>query len=237
MTRRNEETLRRHLGKSNPYSEEHWVEIKRTLANAGTNSALLDVSLRTKLNILAASFVQSSRSKYLANARKPPSLKEQTTELRKQIAELETTIKVLNEYATIYFIGPKFIDLIKAEREIGRRRAIKTLHRAQWPLIRCRDRLKAQLDRLTAAKGSNVPTIRAANRNAGQIYIEYWKELSRLWLSVVPCAVGLRHKHSHLRAFLRACSEPIFRSATTDNALRAFTDRYLPQSSSQTSDF
>jgi hypothetical protein len=169
--------------------------------------------------------------KYQSKVRKLPSLKVQTTELRKQIAELEITLRVLNQYATSYILGPEFFYLIKNKPEVSRRRAPKSLHHAQWPLMRCRDRLEIQLEQLTSPKERNSRTDRTSNnRSASQIYIDYWKELTRLWVGIVPNAISLRHKHSHLRSFLRACSELIFYAATTDNALRAFTDRYIPQS-------
>jgi hypothetical protein len=81
-----------------------------------------------------------------------------------------------------------------------------------------------------APKKRNAQTNRIGNKNAGQTYIDYWKELTRLWVDIVPNAKRLRHKHSYLQSFLRACSQPVFRTATTDNALSAFTDRHIRQS-------
>ena len=50
---------------------------------------MLSGRLRNKLDDLASGFARRSRLKYQSKVRKLPSLKVQTTELRKQIAELE----------------------------------------------------------------------------------------------------------------------------------------------------
>jgi hypothetical protein len=138
---RKNKMLGRHLGDAKPYTDEQWDGIKRHLFKAGVPEAMLSDRLRYKLDGLASTFARRSQSKYRPNARKPPSLKEQATELRKQIADLQTTIRILNDYATYYFFGPEFFDVVQDESEVSRRRAPKNPHRAQWPLIRCKKQI------------------------------------------------------------------------------------------------
>jgi hypothetical protein len=189
----------------------------------------LTVGWRRKLNDCAWRFSERSRRKYSRRTFRPLPPKQQAIQIQNEIAQLNNAIDMLNRYATYYYLDTSWLDLTGPKPLKAQRRDAKALHRAQWPLWHCRDHLQHRLDQLNKPQRSGLSALRG-NRNAEQIHTQYWKELTRLWLLIVPSPTISRHKH--LRNFLRACSEPMFPTATTDKALRAFTDRYLPQSKS-----
>src|SRR5215831_13283172 len=102
MTLQRNRTLSRHLGAAKPYTDVQWSNIKNHLAKAGVPETKLSDRLRKELDAVAYRFARRSQTKYTWKVRKHSSPKEHAADLRKQIDELEATIRVLNEYATSY---------------------------------------------------------------------------------------------------------------------------------------
>ena len=95
-----------------------------------------------------------------------------------------------------------------------RRHAATTYYAADAALKDAIALTRRQLGKLVAM-GSG------SDKNAEKLHRKFWRELLQLWLSL-PVAPGHR-THENLRAFLHACSAPIFPAATTPGALTAFT--------------
>jgi hypothetical protein len=69
---------------------------------------------------------------------------------------------------------------------------------------------------------------RIGNKNAKRLHRKFWGELLGIWRTL-PIA-SERRTHASLRAFLFACSAPIFPANTARGALTAFTkDHFKPR--------
>lgn len=67
---------------------------------------------------------------------------------------------------------------------------------------------------------------RIGNKNAKRLHRKFWDDLRTVWLTL-PIE---QHTHASLRAFLFACSAPIFPANTAHGALTAFTkDHFKPR--------
>jgi hypothetical protein len=77
-----------------------------------------------------------------------------------------------------------------------------------------------QFDRQEVMRGGRARTFKTMHN-------EYWMHLTRHWLTITANVSKRRHKHLH--RFLFASSKPVFREETTNEALDAFIERYVPR--------
>jgi hypothetical protein len=84
------------------------------------------------------------------------------------------------------------------------------------------DKLQARLAEL---QGKRKTTAQRSRENRTKVHREFWRDLARLWVGIG--AARSRHKHVLLQNFLRACSAPTFRAATTKGELAAFTKEFF----------
>lgn len=90
------------------------------------------------------------------------------------------------------------------------------------------DRVRRERDQLEAQSGRDGKEWREGNENAKKLHRKFWGELLSVWLTLRMAPE--RRTHENLRAFLHACSAPIFPADTTLGALTAFTkDNYKPR--------
>jgi hypothetical protein len=176
------------------------------------------------LSKLALHFAFRSRAVAPRVRTRQPTAKQQAAALKADIAALDTALEMIGTCQIHYKVFDRKLS------DMERRRFVRNLGGAVEPLTECRRQVQQQLDWLTASgERRRRPRSRRGNRGAAMIYTEFWIELTRLWQRLVPDAITQRHRHELLRRFLRACSKPVFPGATTDAALRAFTERHFPQ--------
>jgi hypothetical protein len=132
--------------------------------------------------------------------------KQRVDRLRRELTTLTEALAILDEAKGEGYLG--VTDELRAA-------AHGTLHAELTDLIA---RLHARLDMLTMPSRSST--------NARKMHVEYWRELTRLWLALTANAERRRHKD--LLQFLFGCSAPLFPKATTDKALTAFIERHSP---------
>jgi hypothetical protein len=209
-------TRRRHLGYTNGYTDEQWQAIKQSLTRVGVADPRAS-RFRDELEGGARDFALRSRLRHTATRQRPPTAKQQAAEIRKELAKIDTTLATLSGLVTSYdFFRPEL-------SEDQRRRAGRKLHGPFKLLMAERTKLRQQLDELlTPPSNGHLPRSRSGNRNAAQIFTEFWRYLMQLWNKIVPNAAARQDKE--LRRFLLCCSRPVF-PTTTDEALRGFIGR------------
>jgi hypothetical protein len=126
--------------------------------------------------------------------------------LEVEVAALEKALAIVDPHR----LGPGMPTFDVVDTRIKRRRALRTALTAEIT-----ERRQYVWDELEFAGSCTKHRAR---------HTEYWMELTRLW-NVVTADIS----HKRLRYFLSVCSTPLFPEATTDVALVAFTERYLPQ--------
>jgi hypothetical protein len=193
------------------YSTADWRKIEKSLAGID-----LDATTFSRYPYLAPEHpeqdkaplreaLQNLANYYAALARLKPGVT--TSELVAWLRQAEAAFEAAREQ--LHWVSP-----FEAGDDMSQRRhAATTYNVADAALQDAIALVRRRLGKLVARSGSS--------KNAEKLHRKFWTELLLLWRSL-PIAPKQR-THADLRAFLHACSAPIFPAETKPGALMSFT--------------